>query len=216
MTTGLIFDMDGLMVDSERLYHQAQRQIAARFGRTVPDSLLYAMMGRKPLESLALFASTLGIPAAAADLFEERNRIMRDLFRTDLQPMPGLPEILAEFFPRCSLAVATGAQQEFLDLVIDKLEIRRYFTVLQSSDGIARGKPDPEIFLKACRRLGLSPGACIVLEDAENGVMAGKRAGCQVVAVPSPDSRGQDFSAADAVVADLFAAASWIRERISI
>jgi HAD superfamily hydrolase (TIGR01509 family) len=110
------------------------------------------------------------------------------------------------------LAVATGAQREFLDIALDTLRIRGYFAVLQTADGLERGKPDPEIYLIACRRLGLPPGECVVLEDARNGVLAGKAAGCPVIAVPSDYTRGQDFSEADWVEPDLFAAARRIEK----
>jgi HAD superfamily hydrolase (TIGR01509 family) len=120
--------------------------------------------------------------------------------------MPGLYEILNAFHRRLKLAVATGAQREFLDIALDTLGIRKYFDVLQTADGLERGKPDPEIYLLACRRLGLAPEKCVVLEDAANGVRAGKAAGCPVIAVPSDYTRRQDFSEADWIEPDLFAA----------
>lgn len=210
MIRALLFDMDGLMIDSERLYFDAEREIARRYGREVRDETLWKMMGRKPLESLEVYVRDTGLPITAAEAFAIRNVIMTRKFQEDLTPLPGLDHILNTFRGRLKLAVATGAQGEFLDLVVDRLGLRAMFDLLQSSDDIRAGKPDPEIFLTACRRLNLPPAECCVLEDSGNGVLAGRRAGCRVVAVPSDYTRTHDFSPADHIAADLFAAAAYI------
>ena len=207
-----IFDMDGLMIDSERLYFAAEREMAAAYGIEIRDEQLWPLMGRKPIESLRLLREILKIDMSPEDLFAWRNRLMRDKLSHDLGAMPGLFEILECFHGRLKLAVGTGAQKEFLDIALDTLRIRQYFDVLQTADGLERGKPDPEIYLLTCRGLGLPPGECVVLEDAHNGVLAGKAAGCQVIAVPNDYTRGQDFSAADSVEPDLFAAARRIEK----
>ena len=207
----LVFDMDGLMIDSERLYFAAEREIAARYGKTLRDEQLWPLMGRKPIESLRLLRGILGIDTPAEELLEWRNRLMLEKMRRELGAMPGLAGILQAFHGRLKLAVATGAQREFLDIALDTLRIRPYFDVLQTADGLERGKPDPEIYLLACRGLGLPPAECVVLEDARNGVLAAKAAGCPVIAVPSDYTRGQDFAAADWIEQDLFAAARRVK-----
>ena len=199
--------MDGLMIDSERLYFAAEREMAAAYGREIRDEQLWPLMGRKPIESLRLLREILKIETPPEELLAWRNRLMLEKMRRDLGAMPGLFEILDAFYGRLKLAVGTGAQKEFLDLALDRLGIRDRFDVLQTADAVERGKPDPEIYLLTCRRLELPPGECVVLEDARNGVLAGKAAGCRVIAVPSDYTRGQDFSAADWVEPDLFAAA---------
>ncbi len=213
--SALVFDMDGLMIDSERLYFAAEREMAAQYGKEIRDEQLWPLMGRKPIESLRLLRGILGIETSPEELLAWRNRLMLEKMRRHLGAMPGLFEILDIFYGRLKLAVATGAQMEFLDLVLDKLRIRGRFDVLQTADAVERGKPDPEIYLLTCRRLGLPPNECFVLEDAANGVLAGKAAGCPVIAVPSDYTRGQDFSAADWVEPDLFAAARRIEKLLS-
>lgn len=203
---GLIFDMDGLMIDSERLYFRAEREIASRFGKETSEELLGRMMGRKALESMEIFVRELGLDMSAEEALAERSELMRRLMREDLRPMPGLSRIIGAFFGRLKLAVATGAPREFLDIAMDGLCLRDKFDLLLASDGIEKGKPDPEIFLAACSGLGFPPQSCIVLEDSANGVLAGKHAGCYVVAVPTEYSREQNFGPADAVVEDLFRA----------
>lgn len=204
--------MDGLMIDSERLYFQTQYDIADSFKKNLKKETLWKMMGRKPSESLAIFVNDLDIPMEVPEILEMRNRIMRDKLKNQLEPLPGLFHIIDAFYGQMYLAIATGAQGEFLDIVVDKLDIRNKFRVLQHSDEIVNGKPNPEIYLKTCEKMDLSPGECIVLEDSSNGAKSGKNAGCYVIAVPSEYTHEQDFSFVDYKAKDLFDAATHIME----
>jgi HAD superfamily hydrolase (TIGR01509 family) len=208
----IIFDMDGLMVDSERLYQQAQQEITRQFNKTLPEKVRLKMMGRKPLESMKIFVEALDIPTDAVKVLEMRNDIMREKYKTDLVPLPGLNHIIDAFYGKLKMAIATGAQEEFLDIVVDQLEIRNKFDVLQTSDEIEQGKPHPEIYLKTCKKLGLKPGECIVLEDSLNGVLAGKKAGCYVIAVPSEYTKQENFDRANFTADDLLCAVAHINK----
>ena len=203
MIKALIFDMDGLLIDSERLYFQTEREMARKFNRTVEDKTLWKMMGRNPIESMEIFVREVGLFLSPEEALGMRNLIMRNKLKTDLKPMPGLHHILDAFSGRLKIAVCTGAQKEFLDIVVDQLGIRNRFDALQSSEEIHKGKPHPEIYQKTCRKLKLSPEDCAVLEDSSNGALAGKRAGCYVIAVPSEYTKEQDFHFADFVAEDL-------------
>jgi HAD superfamily hydrolase (TIGR01509 family) len=202
----LIFDMDGLMIDSERLYWGVEREIARRYGKEVGVETLWKMMARRPIEGLEIFVQDLGLPISAEEALRLRDERMREKYRNEAEAMPGLMHILEAFGHRLRLAVCTGAQQEFMEIVVDRLKIRERFDVLLASDEVGKGKPDPEIYSTCCRKLGREPKRCVVLEDSSNGALAGKRAGCYVIAVPSEYSRGQDFSFVDYVAADLIAA----------
>jgi len=206
----IIFDMDGLMIDSERLYFEAEREIGQKFDKTVKEETLWEMMGRRPIESVRVLVRDLGISASPEEILETRNVLMRRKLAADLVPMPGLHHLIDLFYGQMKLAVCTGAEKEFLDIALDKLGIRDKFAVLQSSDDIVNGKPDPEIYLETCRKLGLAPQDCIVLEDSSNGARAGKRAGCYVIAVPTAYTCGQDFGFVDFIAPDLFGATSHI------
>ncbi len=203
MIKALIFDMDGLMIDSERLYFQAEEDMAKQFGVQLREETLWKMMGTKPIEGLAIFVKDLQLPISAQEALDMRNKVMRKKLQTELEPMPGLFHILETFFNRFKLAVCTGAQEEFLNIVVDSLKIRNKFDVLQSSDGIVKGKPEPEIYLKTCKKLRVNPQDCFVLEDSANGVTAGKKAGCTVIAIPSEYTQSQDFTSADFIASDL-------------
>jgi len=202
----LIFDMDGLMIDSERLYWEVEKDLARSYRKEVTEETLWKMMGRRPIEGLRIFVEDLGLPISAEEALAIRDLRMREKYKRESEAMPGLRHILDAFEGKLKLAVCTGAQREFLEIVVRRLKIEKKFAVLQASDEIKCGKPDPEIYLTTCARLGVAPQAAIVLEDSSNGALAGKRAGCYTIGVPSAYSRGQDFSFVDYVAADLLAA----------
>jgi Predicted phosphatase/phosphohexomutase len=102
------------------------------------------MMGRNPLESMNIFKEDLDIPLPAEELLEMRTTIMREKLKTDLVTMPGLMKIIESFSNKLKMAITTGAQKEFLDIVVDILGLRDKFQVLQPSDEIVKGKPHPE------------------------------------------------------------------------
>ena len=200
----LIFDMDGLMVDTETGYWAVLAEIAAGYHiKEITEATRTRMMGRTPLESMSIFAADLKITASVAELLRQRETLMEARLRKGVTPMKGLFEIIDRFDGRLQLAVATSSSGLFLDLVLDNLAIRNKFNMLQAAEGITHGKPDPEIFLKIIVKLNLEPADCIVLEDSLNGVLAGVNAGCYVIAVPSEYSRHQDFSMANFVAGDL-------------
>ncbi|MBN2245478.1 MAG: HAD family phosphatase [Candidatus Aminicenantes bacterium] len=212
----VIFDMDGLMIDSERLYFEAQREIGRRFNRQVKDEVLWKLMGRKPLESLKIFVNELDLPLSPEQAKDIRDEIMRIKMSQDLKPMPGLYHILNSLQGKLRLAVSTGAEQEFLDIALDNLGLRDKFDVLQASNEINKGKPDPEIFLVTCSKLGVAPEESIILEDSENGIKAGKAAGSYAIAIPNDYTRSHDFSEADFIAVDLFMAEHHIQEKFGL
>jgi HAD superfamily hydrolase (TIGR01509 family) len=213
--TGLIFDMDGLMIDTEGLYWAAAREIAASYGKTVADDTLRQMMGRAPIDSMQVFVRDLGLADSPQDLLDRRTGMMLERFRSPITPMPGLMEILEAFHGRLKLAVATSAPKAFTDLILPAMGIARFFDAIQTSDGVTHGKPHPEIYLKPIGRLGIGPEESIVLEDSTAGARAGKNAGAYTIAVPSEYTRSQDFSFADFVAKDLFDAMRHIKTRIA-
>jgi len=202
----IIFDMDGLMIDSERLYIQSEREIAGRFNANLKVETLGKMMGRKPIESIRIFIEDLKLPADEQEILAIRDEMMKHKLQTDLLAMPGLNEIITHFKNKLKLAVCTGAPGEFLEIVLNILDLGEVFDVCQTSDDIKKGKPHPEIYLKTCQRLKLNPKDCVVLEDSENGVKAGKSAYCYTIAVPSDYTREQDFSDADFIADNLLIA----------
>jgi HAD superfamily hydrolase (TIGR01509 family) len=208
----IILDMDGLMIDSEKVYWAVGRQMAREFGTEVRDETLGKMMGRSPIKSIEIYAQDLGLTESPAKLLEMRELRVRQLLEKGVEPMPGLLEVLEEFKPKYKLAIATSAPMYLVDVILRGLDLRAYFDVIQTSDDVMNGKPDPEIYLKAMDRLKVTPGKSVVLEDSSNGALAGKRAGAYVIAVPSQYTRDQDFGFADYVAENLRDAARHVAQ----
>jgi HAD superfamily hydrolase (TIGR01509 family) len=215
MYQALIFDLDGLLIDSETIYRRISYQMADDFGKQLHDGIWVKQMGRSPLESLAIFREELGITThSAGELVDLRNDLLADGFRNGLEIMPGALEMIHAFHGRLRMAIATGSNRMLMDLAIAQLGLNGYFEYMLPSDDIKAGKPDPEIYLRTIEALGLQPHECIVLEDSSNGALAGHAAGCYVIAVPSDYTRNQDFSFADHVADDLTEARTRIEDML--
>jgi HAD superfamily hydrolase (TIGR01509 family) len=217
MFQAIIFDMDGLMIDTEPMYWEVGRGIAKKYGAVCTDETFRKMMGRERLQAMKIFAEQCGISAATPQqLLDEREVLMVKRFAAGVEPMAGLHEMLEKFQGRLKFAVATSSPKKFTDVLLPALGLDRYFDVIQSADDIVHGKPEPEIYLKAAARLGVEPGNCFVLEDSPAGALAGHRAGAYVIAVPSPLTSGEDFSFAGARASNLHEAAAIIEKLIAI
>ena len=209
----ILFDMDGLMVDTERLYIETESALAESFGKKLTEETIGEMMGKKAVEAMAIYIRDLGLSIEVEEMIRIRDRLYEEKLRAELVPLPGLFEMLQEYRNTLSLAIATGSSRKFLDIVLEKLKIREYFQALQTADEIVHGKPDPEIYIKTAGKLGIPPAECIILEDSQNGALAGKRAGCYTIAIPSPYTCKQDFSFVDYRAAALHEARQHIREK---
>lgn len=207
---GVIFDMDGLMVDTEMFYFQVEREMGRRYGKVVEDSLLHRMMGQKPIDSMRMFVEELGISEDPSVLLAERDERILEAMRRELKPMPGLYELLEALRPVAKLAVGTGNTRKMVQEVLCILGLEGFFDFIQTSDNVQAGKPSPEIFEKACHGLGLEGSQVAVLEDSANGIRAAHAAGCLPLAVPNEYTRNQDFSFAHRVFSDLFEAKDFV------
>jgi pseudouridine 5'-phosphatase len=200
----VVFDMDGVLLDTERLYTEATQQIVGRFGKTFGWSVKGNMIGRPARDSARYLVETLALPITPEDYLREREVLFETLMPT-AQPMPGARELTAALHARrVPLAVATSSARPIYDL--KTLHHRSWFAdfavVVTGDDSrIARGKPAPDIYLLTARDLGVAPERCVAVEDAPAGVEAARAAGMQVVAVPDP-ALGRDRVATADVVLD--------------
>jgi HAD superfamily hydrolase (TIGR01509 family) len=209
----VIFDMDGLMIDSERVYWAAGREIARTYGKIVQDATLGRMMGRSPVDSMTIFATETAIAEDPVKLLVERDAKVSEMLQSEATPMPGLFETLEQLHPHYKLAIATSAKRAFVDVIDKRVNFVRYFQAVQTSEGVINGKPHPEIYLKAMARIGVEPSECVVLEDSSNGARAGKSSGAYTIAVPNEHTHDQDFTFVDYVAKDLPDATQHIRKR---
>lgn len=190
-----MFDLDGLMFNTEELYQNVGSEILRRRGKRFDAELVDAMMGRPAGAALQLMIDYHGLDGTVAELAAETDAIFATLLDERLEQMPGLGELLAALEGAgMPLAIATSSGPDFARTVLDKFALGPRFEFVLTCDDIRQGKPHPEIYLLAARRFGLAPGELLVLEDSQNGCRAAIAAGAIVVAVPAGPSRRHDFS----------------------
>jgi HAD superfamily hydrolase (TIGR01509 family) len=205
MIKAVIFDMDGLIVDTETLYSIAMNEVAQRRGKRFTIEIKRAMMGRPGIESMEIFKKYLNLIEPAEQLLNEREEIYgRILESAQLVPMSGFLTLL-EFIEQQGMvkAIASSSPACWIEIVTRKLSVTDRFNVIVSGDDVKNGKPCPEIYLLASKKLQVLPEECIALEDTTTGVEAAKRAGMMCIGVPNQYSQGLDFSKADMVVNSL-------------
>lgn len=200
-----VFDLDGLLFNTEDLYHQVGAEVLRRRGHEFGVELLNAMMGRPGSVALQMMIDYHRLDDTVETLAQESAEIFPAILDQRLAFMPGVPELLAALersdIPK---AVATSSGRRFTTDVLSRFELEPCFAFLLTSEDVVEGKPHPEIYLKAAARFGLDPSEVIVFEDSQNGCRAAIGAGTVAVAVPGEHSRHHDFTGA-ALVADTLA-----------
>ncbi len=202
MTEAVVFDLDGVIVDSEQVWDEVREQYVRETGGTYSAQATRDMMGMSSVEWSRYLAEQLRVPGTP----EEINAaiVARMLARYGEAPplIPGAVEAVRAAAARWPLAIASSSNPELIEVVLRAAGLRELFPVAVSSQEVPRGKPAPDVYLEAARRLGVAPRACTAVEDSHNGIRSAKAAGLRVVAVPNvhfpPDA--ESLALADAVV----------------
>ena len=198
----VIFDMDGVLLDSEPLHEDVTRSLLAECGVTTVSGLTY--VGLTTRESFTLICRELALPHDPAELDTRYTARVIPLLRERATPLPGVPDVPRALKARgLRLAVGSSSRLEVIEATLDGLGVRALFDAVVSAADMPRGKPAPDVFLEAARRLGVAPEACVVIEDSERGVQAACAAGMRCVAVPCGVTRQHDFSQATLVLGGL-------------
>jgi len=201
----VVFDLDGLMFNTEELYVEVGTELLRRRGREFTQELEARMMGRPSGVALAIMIETHGLKATVEELLAETDEIFPAILQARLAPLPGLIELLAALeWHGITKGIATSSRRSFVERVLGRFDFQPRFSPILTSEDITEGKPHPEIYLKAASRLGVAPAEMLVLEDSQNGCRAAVAAGAITVAVPGAHSRRHDFTGA-ALVADSLA-----------
>jgi HAD superfamily hydrolase (TIGR01509 family) len=194
----VIFDMDGVLVDSEPFGFEALRRVMARHGLPYGEAENAEFLGRTTLESCRILKARHRLPESEETLAEWYLEGMLEQISRGPIPMPGVPRVLEKV--RASgyrMALASSAELRVIDANLAALALRPLFEAVISGTQVARGKPAPDVFLAAAERLGVAPGGCLVVEDSRNGLLAAKAAGMRCAVVPCAHTRHQDFGEAD-------------------
>ena len=200
----VVFDLDGLMFNTEDVFNEAGRELLDRRGHVLTPELLSQMMGRRAEEAFGILIETLNLTETVPELLAESQQIFDELLDSILAPMPGLFRLL-EHIEAAELpkAVATSSGRLYLENLLNRFDLLARFPLTLTAEDVTRGKPHPEIYLIAAERLGVAPSEMLVLEDSEAGTQAAAAAGAVIVSVPHDHSRAHDFSVADYVAESL-------------
>ncbi|MFC0216603.1 HAD family hydrolase [Paenibacillus chartarius] len=198
-----IFDMDGVIIDSEPLHFEADRLTMERFGQQVEQEDLEKYVGMTNPEMWQLIREAYGMMGVELEelLACQKSIKLERLFHDAWEPIEGIMELLVSLHDTgVPMAVASSSPRWFIEGVLTRLGIASYFTYIISGEEVERGKPSPDIYLEAARFLGVKPEHCMVLEDSRNGVIAAKTAGMSCIGFVNPNSGQQDLSLADYTV----------------
>ena len=200
----VVFDLDGLMFNTEDVFNITGHEVLRRRGLLMTDELLRRMMGRRAPEAFAALVEMHALQESVEDLIAESVQIFYSLLEAHLTPMPGLLQLL-EHLEQHSLpkGVATSSPRAYLEDILGRFDLLPRFHVTLAAEDVTHGKPHPEIYLAAAKRLHILPAEMIVLEDSEAGTKAAAAAGAIAVSVPNRHSRGHDFGAASYIVEHL-------------
>jgi len=201
----VIFDLDGLLLDSESAWDGGRKALVAEHGLEWPEGATEAMLGMSAPEWSAYVNKKLGVPLEPPAISDRVVAHVLEIYEQRLPLLPGAEEAVARIAERWPLGLASSSNKEVIDQVMRTSGWGDVFRTWVSSEEVDRGKPAPDVFLEAARRLGVDPANAAGIEDSHNGILAARAAGLRVIAIPNHEfPPGEDaLAAADAVLRSL-------------
>jgi len=202
MLKALVFDMDGVIIDSEPLQAEIAVHVLKKLGGNPQPREFYEFIGVRNEEMWTILKERHNIKESVKEILEIHQDYKKKRFsEADVETVEGIPELIKEAKSRgLRIALATSSPRFLAEHILKKFDLYKYFNVLVTADDITHSKPDPEIYIKAAQFLGVKPEECIAIEDAHFGVKAAKAAGMKCIAYVNPNSGNQDLSEADCKV----------------
>jgi HAD superfamily hydrolase (TIGR01509 family) len=182
----VVFDLDGVLLDSEQRWNEAKEALVRESGGRWREEAPVAMMGMSSPEWSRYLREDLGVPLSREEINREIVRRMEDRFRDALPLLPGAGEAVRALAARWPLGLASSSNREVIDLFLELSGFGDAFRVTVSSEEVERGKPAPDVYLRTAEKLGVDPARAVAIEDSSNGIRAGAAAGMPVIAVPNP------------------------------
>lgn len=202
MIQAFIFDMDGVIIDSEPLHFEVDIQVMKDFGASITQEQLEKYVGMTNPEMWKLIREEYQLRRTVSEIIDyQLSNKIKILTAREMEPIDGIRELLADLKASgIPVGIASSSPPVFIKAVLDKFGLLDAFNCIVSGEEVERGKPAPDVYLKAAELLGVEPASCMVLEDARHGIAAAKAAGMQCIGFVNPNSGNQDLSAADYVV----------------
>ena len=209
----VVFDLDGVLIQSEEVWDEVRERYTRERGGRYDDEIQRSMMGMSSTEWSRYLHETAGIPDTPDEINAEVVRRMLAAYESELPLLAGAQDAVRRLASEFPLAVASSSNRPLIDAVLRKAEIEESFRATVSSEEVARGKPAPDVYLEAARRLGVAATACAAVEDSHGGIRSAKAAGMRVIAIPNPSYPPDEESLAQADVV-LRSLAELTRERV--
>jgi HAD superfamily hydrolase (TIGR01509 family) len=185
LTGAIVFDLDGVLIDSETVWNDARRELTEESGGTWRADAQQAMMGMSSLEWSRYMHDELGVRASPSEISAAVVAKLERAYRERLPLIPGAREAVLRLAGRWPLGLASSANPPIIELVLSVAELADCFRVTVSSEEVPRGKPAPDVYLEAARRLSVDPTDCAAVEDSANGLRSAAAAGMRLVAIPN-------------------------------
>lgn len=203
MIRAVVFDLDGVLVDSEHVWDAAREELARERGGRWHEGAQRDMMGMSSKEWSRYMHETIGVPDPPEEISAEVVRRLERIYREHLPLIEGAAEAVERLAACWPLGVASSSNRPIIDLVLELSSLARFFSVTVSSEEVPRGKPAPDVYLETAKRLGVDPAACAAIEDSHNGILSAKAAGMRVIAIPNRryPPAADALATADAVLA---------------
>jgi HAD superfamily hydrolase (TIGR01509 family) len=196
----VVFDLDGVLLDSEQVWDEAREQLAKERGGRWHPQAQKDMMGMSSTEWSRYMHDTIGLPEAPEEINREVVERLTASYREHLPALPGAKEAVERLAQRWPLGLASSSNRELIDLALELLGVQHLFAATVSSEEVARGKPAPDVYLEAARRLNVAPAHAAAVEDSHNGILSAKAAGMRVLAIPNAHFPPDDDALAEADV----------------
>ena len=205
MIEAVVFDLDGVIVDSEQVWDDVREQLVLERGGRWSHTAQTDMMGMSSPEWSRYLHEELGLSDSPLELSDEVVRRMLARYREELPLLDGAVPAVERLAGELRLAVASSSNRPLIEVVLERAGIAAHFETTVSSEEVARGKPAPDVYLEAARRLGVDPGGCAAIEDSSNGLRAAHAAGLRVIAFPNRHYPpvADSLALADVVIASL-------------
>jgi HAD superfamily hydrolase (TIGR01509 family) len=181
----VVFDLDGVLLDSEQVWDEVREELVKERGGRWHEQAQTEMMGMSSVEWSRYMHDELDLPEPPEEISAEVVKRLDEVYRKRLPLIDGAREAVERLAARWPLGLASSSNREVIDLVLDLSGLARYFRVTVSSEEVPRGKPAPDVYLEAARGLGVPPERCAAVEDSHNGIRSAKAAGMRVIAIPN-------------------------------
>ena len=204
MLEAVIFDMDGVLIDSEPFHLVVNEKIFVNLGINLNEDEYQSFIGTTHKDMWTTIKNRYNLPQSVPELVNMQVSGNIDYIKKEeIEEINGITDLLTKIaHENIKIGIASSSPTEVIELVINKLGISHYFSAIVGGEEIKNGKPKPDIFIKAARNLKVSPTNCIVIEDSKNGVRAAKSAGMKCIGFKNPNSGNQDLEKADLIIKD--------------